>query len=134
MAVRDLAAGTEVTIDPGPGKLWSVRFAPSGTRVLVEMLPIHSDVRVPITLPSHRAPGMFRDRRCITYSHGCVVTRTGDDPVMRIAPSGGGTALDVPGYITTIGDAMVRRDPKGQSSSMTRRARTSCCPQRAPAS
>ena len=113
VAVRDLAAGTEVTIDPGPGKLWSVAFAPSGARVLVEVLPIHADPKVPIQFPSHRAPGNFRDPRCITRSYSDVVTITGDDPVMRIAPINGGIALEVPGYITTIGDTTVRRDPKG---------------------
>ena len=113
VAVRDLVAGTEVTIDPGPGKLWSIAFAPSGARVLVEVLPIHADPKVAIKFPSHRRPGMFRDPRCITRTYSDSITITGDDPVMRIAATSGGTALDVPGYITTIGDATVRRDPKG---------------------
>jgi hypothetical protein len=113
VAVRDLVAGTEVTIDPGPGKLWSVAFAPSGARVLVEVLPIHADPKVAIKFPSYRQPGLYRDPRCITRTYSDDITISGDNPVMRIAATSGGTALDVPGYITTIGDATVRRDPKG---------------------
>ena len=113
VVVRDLVGETEVTIDPGPGKLWSAIFAPTGSHLLVEALPPHADPKQAIKFPTHRWPESFREPNCITRVYGDVINRTGDKPVTRIATTAGGTAVEVPGYINLLGDSTLRRDPSG---------------------
>ena len=108
--VRDLAAGTEVTVEIGPGKLWSAVLDPTGTRVLVEVVAVDTDRNKQLTFPTFRWPGSEWRPRCETRAVGDVIKRTGDQPSMRLAPATGGVATDAPGYIGLLGDAVLRRE------------------------
>ncbi len=107
--VRDLFQGTEVTVDPGPGKLWSARL--DGGHVLVEMLVPHNGSEV--AYPSDRAPGNYRVRRCATRTSSDVIERTGDTPILRIASVTGGTAADAPDFLAALGTATLKRTTAG---------------------
>jgi len=92
--VRELASGTERSIDPGPGKLSRAFFEASGRFVVLEVVVQDSDGDGALRVP--RAATSLASRRCRgPVASASFFGQLGDTPVQRVVPRAGGVVTDV---------------------------------------
>lgn len=113
VVVRDLASGEETTVDPGPGRLWRARLTPDGSRVVLRMIvdDTNKDGKLEWPVPERKR----NDWRC----HGPIATypswlSRGDEPTVKVAPSYGGSAKPVVGFVDPFGSDTLVRDADGR--------------------
>lgn len=109
VVVRDLATGKEAHVDPGPGKLWRAELSPDGQLVVLRMIvdDTNKNGKLGWPVPERKK----NDWRC----HGPIPTYSawldrGDTPVVEIAPSSGGKARRVDGFVAPFAGAALVRD------------------------
>ncbi len=109
VVVRDLATGKEAHVDPGPGKLWRAELSPDGQLVVLHMIvnDTNKNGRLGWPVPERKK----NDWRCHAPVAGYNAwLDRGDTPVVAVAPSSGGTARAVPGFVAPFGTAVLVRD------------------------
>lgn len=111
--VRNLDTSAEARVDPGPGKLWRADLSPDGQLVVLHMIvdDTNNNGKLGWPVPERK----LNDWRC----HGPVATYNawldrGDTPVVKVAPSSGGAARTVPGFVAPFGAAVITRDAAGR--------------------
>ena len=105
LVVRVLASGSEVELDPGPGRLYDAELDPGGEWVTVRM-----------NAPGEEPFSTNQDRAypaCWTGTVGCVVTSRGVHPTSWYLPTSGGPPRPGDGVIGVSGRYLVRRDSQG---------------------
>ncbi len=113
VVIRDLASGSETIVDPGPGRLWRAQLSPDGSSVVLRMIVSDTNKNGKLEWP---VPERQRnDWRC----HGPIATypswiSRGDDPTVKVAPSSGGSAKTVAGFVDPFGSSMLVRDVDGR--------------------
>ena len=110
VVVRDLARGTETTLDPGPGNLWHATLDPEGAWVTIDSL---ASSQWPV-VASSLAPRTCRGEAASYSTFG--PDRAVASPVQRVIPATGGPAQEVPGLIRPFGRDLLVRDPDGALS------------------
>jgi hypothetical protein len=112
IAVRELATGAEVVVDPGAGVLFRADFDPSGEALSIRVVTTDTNGsgRLDWPVPEVDKPWM----RCTgPLPRYAVWEHPGDEAVFRVAKVTGGVARDAPGLVVPMGDALVVRDPDG---------------------
>lgn len=112
VVVRSLATGAELALDPGSGELWRIEMEPTGRWVVARVISsdTNGDKRVTWPAPVRKSP---RPCRGPVPSYAAWASR-GDEPVVRLLPLAGGSAVTVTGYVTTLGSGVVAREPSGK--------------------
>lgn len=113
VVVRELLTGVETRVDPGPGELWRAELSPDGKLVVLRVIASDSNGNGKLDWPMPLAAR--GDWRC----HGPVPSYSawvdhGDRPVVRVAPTSGGVAREIPGFVAPLGDAVLVRDAQGR--------------------
>ena len=113
VVVRDLAAGTESTINPGPGVLWRAELDALGKWAILHMLAqdTNGNGRLDWPIPpsrSHAEPCRGPIPRMDAWGF------RGDRPVVRLARSSGGKAESRPTFVAAFGKDLVLREPGGR--------------------
>ncbi|MDJ0975155.1 MAG: hypothetical protein QNJ98_11890 [Planctomycetota bacterium] len=110
VVVRDLATHAESVIEPGPGVFHRAWIDPAGHHVLLQVVAADTSGNGKLERPE--VGSSLAERTCRgAFAAYSVFGRTGDVPVLRVAPTSGGKAVDVDGLIAPVGrDLLVRTD------------------------
>jgi hypothetical protein len=112
IVVRELLTGLENTIDPGEGDPWRAEFDPSGEWVVVRVVRVDTNGNGRLDWPAREAtkPTM----RCTApLPRYAAWERLGDEVETRVSRVSGDKAVDAPGLVVPLGDALIERDPDG---------------------
>lgn len=114
VVVRTLATGAELALDPGGGDIWRIELEPTGRFVIVRAVVDDTNRDKKLTWPAPVRSGAPPCRGPVT-TYDAWVGR-GDEPVVRLLPLAGGNAETVTGFVTTLGEGWVVREPSGKLS------------------
>jgi hypothetical protein len=111
VAVRVLPSGEESVVQVGSGNVWRVELAPSGAWVIAHTIVDDTNGNGRLEWPAPEAepaPCQGPIARYPAWLH------RGDRPVALLAPSAGGPAARVDGWVAALGQRLVVRDANGR--------------------